>query len=136
MREDAGGPAWIPKDKVKIMNAAAPIHAGTGRSKIALINDVANYYKHRVEWKEQDLDGPTYRNETMAATAALGLGLTGYRSLENALREFEIYTSDMAPLARLLVQWREDLADHTRAEGKKNGMLIRPRYPEDEEPAP
>jgi len=39
----------------------------------------------------------------------------------------------MAPLAQLVVTWREGLADYIRAEGKKNGVSIAPRFPEDRE---
>jgi hypothetical protein len=54
MREDAGSPGWIPRDKAEIMNTAAPLHAETGQSKITVVNMAADYYKHRHEWKDEE----------------------------------------------------------------------------------
>jgi hypothetical protein len=47
MHEEAGKPLWIPSDKTKIMETAAPVHADSGLSKITVINVVADFYKHR-----------------------------------------------------------------------------------------
>ena len=71
MHEDAGSPQWIPKDKVEIMKTAAPLHAETRQSKITLVNVAADYYKHRYEWKDEEWVGPTYKNKTIAAAAAM-----------------------------------------------------------------
>jgi hypothetical protein len=132
MHEDAGRSVWIPKNKVDIMKTAAPVHAETGLSKIIIINTASNYYKHRYEWKDEDWEGPTYnKNWTIRTAAALGLGPKGYHNLEHALRELQIYPNNMAPLAQLVVTWREALADHIRAEGKKHGISIAPRFPEE-----
>jgi hypothetical protein len=46
------------------------------------------------------------------------------------LRELGIYPHNMAPLAQLVVTWREALPEHIRVEGKKNGVSIAPRFPE------
>jgi hypothetical protein len=134
MHGDAGKPAWIPTDKGEIMKTAAPIHAETGLSKITIINAVADYYKHRYEWKDEDWTGPSYSNRTIGIAASIGLGPKGYHNLEHALRELQIYPDNMAPLAQLVVTWREALADHIRAQGKKNGVSIAPRFPESDDP--
>src|ERR1035438_2103365 len=76
MHEDAGKPSWIPSEKGKIMDTASPIHVETGLSKIAIINAVANYYKHRYEWWD-DWSGPSNRSETINIAVQLGLTSTG-----------------------------------------------------------
>ncbi|MCC7236234.1 MAG: hypothetical protein IT163_13060 [Bryobacterales bacterium] len=136
MRLDAGCTGWIPNDRVKIMKAAAPLHTETGQSKIALVDDIANYYKHRAEWREQDLAGPSYKHQTMATAVQLGLGIRGYHNMEHALRQLEVYCPDMAPLADLVVCWRAALAQYIRELGRANGVPIRPRRPEEAAAAP
>jgi hypothetical protein len=140
MHEEAGYATWIPKDKAIVLKTAASIHIDTGLSKIAIINTAADYYKHRSEWKEEALVGPPYKNKTIANAVEIGIGPKGYHNMESALRKLQIYDYDMSPLGRL-IDWREALADHIRDEGKKHGVDIRPRYPEDpdietEAPAP
>jgi hypothetical protein len=134
MHEEAGKPSWIPSDKAKIMEVAAPVHSDTGLSKITIINAVADFYKHRYEWKDEEWSGPDIKNKTIRIGSAIGLGPKGYHNLEHALRELKIYLPNMAPLAQLVVTWRENLADYIRAEGKKNGVSIAPRFPEDNDP--
>ncbi len=51
--------------------------------------------------------------------------------MESALRKLQIHDYDMAPLGRLIGDWREALADHVWAECKKHRVDIRTRYPED-----
>jgi hypothetical protein len=129
MHEDAGRPAWIPKDKAVVLTTAASLHGELSISDIAIINTAADYYKHRFEWKEEDWIGTPPKNKTIARAVTLGLGPKGYHNMEHALRELKIYPSDMAPLGRIVGDWRESLADHLRAEGKKNGVHIHPRFP-------
>jgi len=131
MREDAGCPVWIPKDKAAVLSTAAPIHAELGVSQITIINTAADYYKHRVEWKEEDWAGPTLKNKTIVNAVALGLGPKGYHNMVQALRELQIYPDNMAPLGSIVVSWRESLADYLRSEGAKHGVAIHPRYPEE-----
>jgi len=131
MHEDAGCPVWLPKDKAVVLNTAAPIHPDAGLSKIAIINTAADYYKHRSEWKEVEWVGPPYKNKTIANAVEIGLGPKGYHNMESALRELQIYDYNMSPLGRVIGDWREALADHVRSEGKKHGVDIHPRYPED-----
>jgi hypothetical protein len=130
MYEDAGCPGWIPKDKAVVLKTTAPIHPDTGFSKIAIINTAADYYKHRSEWKDEEWVEST-KNKTIASSMQLGLGLNGYHQMEHALRELQIYNYDRSPLGRLIGDWREALADHLRAEGKKHGVDLHPRYPEE-----
>ena len=131
MREDAGCPVWIPKDKTAVLSTAAPIHAELGISQITIINTAADYYKHRVEWKEEEWAGPTPKNRTIANAVALGLGPKGYHNMVHVLRELQIHPDNMEPLGSIVGNWRESLADHLRAEGKKHGVAIHPRFPED-----
>jgi len=132
MREDAGSPVWIPKDKPVVLATAAPIHTELGISQITIINTAADYYKHRVEWKEEDwAAGPPPTNKTIASVLALGLGRKGYHNMEHALRKLKIYPNDMGPLGGIVGNWRESLADYLRSEGAKHGVAIHPRYPED-----
>lgn len=111
--------------------ANAPLHAALGISHITFINTAADYYKHRVEWKEEDWAGPTLKNKTIASAVALGLGRKGYHNMEHALRELQIYPGNMAPLGSIVGKWRESLADHLRSEGAKHGVDIHPRFPEE-----
>jgi hypothetical protein len=74
MHEDAGYPAWIPKDKAAVLATAAPTHRDLGISQITIINAAADYYKHRFEWKEEEWAGPTFKNKTIGTAVALGLG--------------------------------------------------------------
>jgi hypothetical protein len=129
MYEDAGKPSWIPSDKGGIMKTAAPIHPKTGLSKITIINAIANYYKHRYEWRD-DWSGPPTSKPTIDIAVQLGLRPKGCHNMENALRELGIYPDNMVPLAQLVVAWREELAEHIRVEGGKNGVSIAPRFPE------
>ena len=121
MHEVAGEPAWIPSDKESIMALESPIHAGTGLQKILIINAVANYFKHRHEWWD-DWTGPKHSLKTIQIVSKLGLGPKGYHNLEHALRELEVYLPDMAPLAQLVVTWREQLAAHLRNELGARGL--------------
>jgi hypothetical protein len=139
MREDAGCPVWIPKDKATVLSTAAPIHAELGISHITIINTAADYYKHRVEWREEDWAGPTHKNKTIANVIAIGLGPKGYHNMSHALRELQIYPDNMAPLGSIVGSWRESLADYLRSEGAKHGVSIHPRFPEDldtDQPSP
>jgi len=130
MHEDARCPVWIPKHKTVVLSTAAPIHAELGISQINIINTAADYYKHRVEWKEEEWVGPTHKNKTIANAVAIGLGPKGYHNMVNALRELQIHPDNMAPLGSIVGKWRESLADHLRAEGEKHGVFIHPRFPE------
>jgi hypothetical protein len=139
MHEDAGCPAWIPKDKAAVLATATHAHRDLGISQITMINATADYYKHRFEWKEEEWAGPTYKNKTIETAVALGLGPKGYHTMTNALGELQIYPDNMAPLGRIVGNWRESLADHLRSEGQRRGVSIHPRFPEEpgteEEPA-
>jgi hypothetical protein len=128
MHEELGKPSWIPSDKSEIMKTAAPIHPETGLSKITIINAIANYYKHHYEWWD-DWSGPPNSKPTIDVAIQLGLGPKGYHNLEHALHELGIYPDNLAPLAQLVVTWREELAEHIRAEGKKEGVSIASRFP-------
>jgi hypothetical protein len=133
MHEEAGKPSWIPSGKNEILKTAAPIHPETGLSKITITNAVANYYKHRYEWWD-DWSGPPNSKTTIDIVVQLGLGPKGYHNLEHALRELGMNPDDMAPLAQLVVTWREQLAEYIRAQGKKNGVPIASRFPESDTP--
>ncbi len=69
MHDDAGCPVWIPKEKAAVLATAAPIHSELGISQITIINAAADYYKHRVEWNEEEWAGPTYKNKTIALSS-------------------------------------------------------------------
>jgi hypothetical protein len=80
--------------------------------------------------------GPGKPNSTptIDIVVQLGLGPKGYHNLEHALREIGMKPDDMAALAQLVVTWREQLAEYIRAEGKKNGVPIAPKFPESDAP--
>jgi len=124
MHEEAGKPNWIPSLRAEILKTAAPCHAGTGLSKIVVVDAAANYYKHHSEWKDNDWAGPPYSNRTITVVAQLGLGPKGYHQLDGAIRELEVFPDGMEGRADLVVRWRLALAAHVRAEGRKIGISI------------
>ncbi len=69
---------------------------------------------------------PSDKREIMKTAAPIHPE-TGLSNLEQALRELGIYPTDMAPLAQLVVTWRDELAEHIRVKGKSNGVSIAPR---------
>lgn len=121
MRENAGKPDWIPSGKDKIMDLAAPIHADTGLSELAIINVLANYYKHHYEWWD-DWSGPQNSAHTIGLAVKLGLAPKAYHNIENALREIKIYVPDTTPLTELVVNWRRSMAGYIKGKAKENGI--------------
>lgn len=107
------------------MSAAAAVHAESGLGKITIVDAVADYYKHRYEWTDQDWAGPEIKNKTIRKAINLGLGPKGYHNMECALRQLDGSLSDMSPLADLVVKWRSDLAQQIRVSGRANGVPIR-----------
>jgi hypothetical protein len=126
--EDAGKPPWIPAERIEIMKTAAPVHAGTGLSKIVIINAAANYHKHRYEWAD-DWSGPPNSKTTIDIVLKLGLGRNGDHNLERALRVLEISPADMTPLSGIIGEWREKLAKEIEASLISHHLLIA-RLPE------
>lgn len=125
MHREANAPDWIPFKKDDIINAASPIHTESGLGKITIVDAVADYYKHRDEWTDQDWAGPDIKNRTILKAVSLGLGQKGHHNMERALRQLDVFVSDMSPLADLVVKWRSDLAQQIRVSGRANGRPIR-----------
>jgi hypothetical protein len=121
MHEDAGKPDWIPSAKDKIMELAAPIHTDTGLSQIAIINALANYYKHHYEWWD-DWSGPQSAESTISIAVKLGLSPKAYHNIENALKELKIYLPNISALTELVVTWRGSLALYIKGKARDNGI--------------
>lgn len=90
LHQDAGAPSWIPFNKDDIMSAASPVHVESGLGKVAIIDAVADYYKHRYEWTDQDWAGPEIKNKTIRKAISRGLGPKGYHNMEYALRQLDV----------------------------------------------
>jgi hypothetical protein len=124
LHQDASAPSWIPFKKDDIMSVASPIHVESGLSKIAIVDAVADYYKHRYEWTDQDWTGPEIGNKTIRKAISLGLWPKGYHNMEYALRQLDVFLGDVSPLADLVVKWRSDLAQQIRVNGRANSIPI------------
>lgn len=95
------------------MATEAPLHQDSGLSKIAIVDAVANYFKHHYEWHD-DWSGPDRAKDTIALVVRLGLEPRNEYNLSRALRHLEISDSDMSPMAHLIQEWRERLAAYYR----------------------
>jgi hypothetical protein len=122
LHQEANKPDWIASKKDDIMSMASPFHAASGLSKIAIVDAVADYYKHRDQWTDQDWTGPEIKNKTIRKAISLGLGPKGYHNMEFALRQLDVCLDDMSPLADLVVRWRSDLAHQIRVNVRANGI--------------
>lgn len=98
--EKAGKPPCIPAGKGKIMDIAAPFHKETALSKIAIINAVANYFKHHYEWCD-DWSGPNDSKRTIKIVSELGLTPKGSHNMEHALRRSNCLQVICCPLSSL-----------------------------------
>ncbi len=113
VREIAGDPPALPHRKPAIMAIEAPLHHQSGLSKIAIVDAVANYFKHRYEWHD-DWRGPDRAKDTIALVVRLGLKPHDEYNLSRALEYLEISASDMSPMTHLIQEWRERLAGYYR----------------------
>jgi hypothetical protein len=113
VREIAGDPQSLPHRKPAIMATEAPLHQESGLSKIAIIDAVANYFKHHYEWYD-DWSGPDRARDTIAMVVKLGLEPGNEYNLSRALRQLEISETNMSPMAHLVQEWRERLAAYYR----------------------
>ena len=95
------------------MATEAPLDQESGVSKIAIVDAVANYFKHHYEWHD-DWTGPDRAKDTIALVVRLGLEPRNEYNLSRALRHLEISDSDMSPMAHLIQQWRERIAAYYR----------------------
>jgi hypothetical protein len=113
VHEIAGEPSTLPHRKPAIMATEAPLHQESGLSKIAIVDGVANYFKHHYEWHD-DWSGPGRAKDTIAMVVKLGLEPGNEYNLSRALSQLEISDSDMSPMARFIQEWRERLAAYYR----------------------
>jgi hypothetical protein len=125
LRTMAGEPSWLPANRDKILQIESTIHAATGLSEIALIDAVANYFKHHHEWPRdwtsEEAKGSQVR--TIELVRALGLTPGSHESnLEAALRGLGVSSSTMGSLARKIQQWRERLAQSIRSDFYNHGF--------------
>lgn len=89
VREIAGDPPLLPHKKPAIMATVAPLHQESGLSKIAIVDAVANYFKHHYEWHD-DWSGPDRAKGTIALVVKLGLEPRNEYNLSRALTHLEI----------------------------------------------
>jgi hypothetical protein len=120
IHERTDKPARIPFAKDKIMDTAAPMHSETHMSKIAIINAVANCFKHRYEWWD-DWSGPPASMQTIDIVTRLALSPKNYHNMEHALWQLGMLPDRMSALADIVLQWREQLAASMRVELEKQG---------------
>jgi hypothetical protein len=114
IRELAGDPPWLPRDKSGLMRTAASIHAVTRESKITLINAIANYFKHHYEWPATWTGAPPRQQRTIDIVRKFGFSPQYEDNIEIALRGFGLAVNDLQPLATTVQSWREGLAEFIR----------------------
>jgi hypothetical protein len=113
INELAGRPTWLPHGKGELMRKEALVHDGTGLSTIALIDAVANYFKHHYEWPD-NWEGAGRAQPTVDIVRKLGLEPDEEGNLPHAARELGMTGSDLSPISTLIQEWRERLAVYLR----------------------
>jgi len=104
------------------MELAAPIHTDTGLSQIAIINALANYYKHHYEWWD-DWSGPQSAESTISIAVKLGAFAGRSRYCDTpSLKELKVYLPNISALTELVVTWRGSLALYIKGKARDNGI--------------
>jgi hypothetical protein len=122
LRSLAGDPSWLPNGKTSILTTNATIHATTGISEIALIDAVANYFKHHYEWPADWAGASRAQQRTIDVVLKLGLVPNGEDNLRIALHQLGMSANDMSPLGRVIQEWRERIAASFRNQMDNHGI--------------
>jgi hypothetical protein len=120
LRED-GSPNFLPATREKLFNAVgADIVLGTEYSKVELICELANYFKHSDEWAEDQWDRPADkgRGYTVKVLLACGLENNG-KVLEQGARVLGVRRGQwLAELDSIFSEWSHRVAQAAKAERK------------------
>ena len=106
-------PSWLTHGKESLMSTEAPVQDEIGMSKIALVDAVANYFKHHYEWPDNWADAGGAQ-KTIDAVVRLGFEPGSENNLSRALQALGMTDRDLSPLGTLIQEWRERLAAHLR----------------------
>ena len=118
----AGDPSWLPNGKTNIMSTEANIHPATGLSEIALIDAVANYFKHHYEWPSDWSGAAETQQRTIDLVLKLGLIPEVEDNLRVALENLGMSANNMWLMGRIIQEWRERLADSLRKQIQYHGL--------------
>lgn len=118
----AAKPSWLPHGKAALMSTEAAKHNKPGLSEIAIIDGVANYFKHHYEWPDAWIGASSKQQSAIDLVLRLGLSPGGNCNLNIAVRELGMSPQDMTRLPVLLQEWRERLAAYCRDQMNKHGI--------------
>ena len=122
LRNLAGNALWFPSGKAEIMSMEAIIHPATGLSEIALLDAVANYFKHHYEWPSNWSGATEAQQRTIDIVLKLGLIPDGEDNLRVALQNLGMNSKNMWLLGRAIQEWRERLAERFRTQFGDHGL--------------
>jgi hypothetical protein len=114
-------PAWLPQGKAVLMSTEAPVHEGSGLSRIVLIDAVANYFKHHYEWPDEWV-GPSRAQTTIDAVRTLGMEPNNEYNLSRAVQALGMTETDLTPMSATIQVWRQRLATHIRGQLASHGL--------------
>ena len=122
LRDFAGEPSWLPKEKNSIMSMEANIHPATGISKIILFDAIANYFKHHYEWPKDWKKAKATQQSTIDIVLTLGLVPESENNLDTALRNLNMSTRNMSAMGHEIQEWRERLASNIQKQLVNHGL--------------
>jgi hypothetical protein len=121
VRTFAGSPSWLPHRRRDVMELESSVHAETALSEIVLVDAVANYFKHHLEWP-RDWNSPNAsQRDTIGIVRRLGLAPSGGDNLQTAVTSLGLRANQMGELASRIDAWRTRLAEHLRRELQLHG---------------
>jgi hypothetical protein len=101
----------LPKRKDAILEFEADVSSRSRLSEIVVIETAANYFKHHHEWpKDWELDAKNVQAKTIRHAKVIGMrsgDLTD--NLYCALRDLDIWSTDITEIAEKVQLWRERL---------------------------
>jgi hypothetical protein len=115
--ELVGKPSWLPNSRAEVLQTAATFHVKTRLSDLAIIDAVANYFKHHHEWPLGWDLGQAKGAQRNTIKIALSLGLSPEseeESLQAALQGLGLSERSMRTLGGSIRDWRDRLAEDLR----------------------
>lgn len=123
-----GQPSWLPRDRAEILQTAATFNIKSRLSDLAIIDAVANYFKHHHEWPDNwDLaQAKGVQRKTIKAAMLLGLSPNSEEdSLGFALGLLGVNESNMSVLGGIILNWRERLAQNLEESLHGHGIVVK-----------
>jgi hypothetical protein len=124
--ELVGNPSWLPGSRAEVLQTASTFHVKTRLSDLAVIDAVANYFKHHHEWPlGWDLDqAKGAQRNTINIALSLGLSPESEEdSLQSALQSLGLSERSMRSLGGSIRDWRERLAEELRERLYEHNIL-------------